>query len=275
MTLSLYRIKESNTHLAIFITVAVVNSIYSTLWDLFMDWSLLQPSAKHKFLRPVLGYKSPWYYYSAIVFDVLLRFNWIFYAFFTHNTQHSTVASFFISFSEVNRRGVWTLFRVENEHAANVMRFKASRDVPLPYKLHDTDETSVSESMVQHVGEDGANGELAKVHSGSLRPAPSPGQSRFRARTSSTARAEEQGPGTMRRRMTITKIMAEAHTQDFVKKKGKEEGTGEAATLEDSWERPSSDDDEDDGSPSEEREEQELTRRETDEIRQAGEERDR
>jgi hypothetical protein len=232
-----------------------------------MDWSLLQPSAKHKFLRPVLGYKSPWYYYSAIVFDVLLRFNWIFYAFFTHNTQHSTIASFFISFSEANRRGVWTLFRVENEHAANVMRFKASRDVPLPYKLHDADETSTSESMVQHVGEDG---ELAKVHSGSSRPAPSPGQSRFRTRTSSTARAEEQGPGTLRRRMTITKIMAEAHTQDFVKKKGKEDtATGAAEREESSWERESSDDEEDDGSPSEEREEEELTRRETDEIRQA------
>ncbi|OBT40161.1 hypothetical protein VE00_08822 [Pseudogymnoascus sp. WSF 3629] len=270
ITLSLYRIKESNTHLAIFITIAVVNSIYSTMWDLFMDWSLLQPSAKHKFLRPVLGYKSPWYYYSAIVFDVLLRFNWIFYAFFTHNTQHSTIASFFISFSEANRRGVWTLFRVENEHAANVMRFKASRDVPLPYKLHDTDETSASESMVRPIGEDGENAEMAQVHSGSLRPTPSPGQSRFRARTSSTARAEEQGPGTLRRRMTITKIMAEAHTQDFVKKKGKEEVAGEGATREeDSWERESSDDDEDDASPSEDREEDELTRQETEQVRQA------
>ncbi|KFY30921.1 hypothetical protein V493_01556 [Pseudogymnoascus sp. VKM F-4281 (FW-2241)] len=268
ITLSLYRIKESHTRLAIFITVAVVNSIYSTLWDLFMDWSLLQPTAKHKFLRPVLGYKSPWYYYSAIVFDVLLRFNWIFYAFFTHNTQHSTIASFFISFSEANRRGVWTLFRVENEHAANVMRFKASRDVPLPYKLHDTDETSTSESIVQPVVEDG---EVAKVHSGSLRPTPGPGQSRFRARTSSAARAEEQGPGSLRRRMTITKIMAEAHTQDFVKKKGKDEVAGEAATREESsWERGSSDDDdEDDGSPSDGREEEELTRRETEEVRQA------
>ncbi|KFY98062.1 hypothetical protein V498_01703 [Pseudogymnoascus sp. VKM F-4517 (FW-2822)] len=273
ITLSLYRIKESHTHLAIFITVAIINSIYSTLWDLFMDWSLLQPSAKHKFLRPVLGYKSPWYYYSAIVFDVLLRFNWIFYAFFTHNTQHSTIASFFISFSEANRRGVWTLFRVENEHAANVMRFKASRDVPLPYKLYDADETSASESMVQPVGEDGKNGEngeVAKVHSGSLRPIPSSGQSRFRARTSSTARVEEQGPSTLRRRMTITKIMAEAHTQDFVKKKGKEEVEGEAATREvSSWERESSDEDDDVGSPSEEREEEELTRQETAEVRQA------
>lgn len=153
------------------------------------------------------------------------------------------------------------------------MRFKASRDVPLPYKLYDADETSASESMVQPVGEDGKNGEngeVAKVHSGSLRPIPSSGQSRFRARTSSTARAEEQGPSTLRRRMTITKIMAEAHTQDFVKKKGKEEVAGEAVTREESsWERESSDEDDDVGSPSEEREEEELTRQETAEVRQA------
>ena len=232
-----------------------------------MDWSLLQPSAKHKFLRPVLGYKSAWYYYSAIVFDVIFRFNWIFYAFFTHNTQHSTIASFLISFSEANRRGVWTLFRVENEHAANVMRFKASRDVPLPYKLHGSDEASVSESLAQPVGKEG---ELAKVHSGSLRPIPSQGQSRFRTRTSSSARVEDQGPSTLRRRMTITKIMAEAHTQDFVKKKGREEAvSGVAEREESSWERESSDDEDDDVSPSEDREEDMLTRREMGEVREA------
>lgn len=227
---------------------------------------MLQPSAKHKFLRPVLGYKSRWYYYAAIVFDVLFRFNWIFYAFFTHNTQHSTIASFFISFAEANRRGVWTLFRVENEHAANVMRFKASRDVPLPYKLHGAEEISVSESPTHP---DAEEGEVAEVHSGSLRPIPSQGQSRFRARTSSSGRAEEQGPSTLKRRKTITKIMAEAHTQDFVKKKGKEEAaTGSAGGEESSWERESSDDDEDDVSPNEDREEA-LTRRETGEVRQA------
>lgn len=218
----MYRIQESHANLALFITFASINSIYSTLWDLLMDWSLLQPSAEHKFLRPVLSYKSPWYYYAAMVFDVLLRFNWIFYAIFTHNTQHSTIASFFIAFSETNRRGVWTLFRVENEHAANVMRFKASRDVPLPYKLHEYDQSSVGgeatvpEDVIPEEGEQ----EEAQTVSGSLRRVPSQALSQRRSRA---AAAEEEGAGlgTMRRRMTLTRIMAEAHSQDFEKKRVK------------------------------------------------------
>lgn len=30
---------------------------------------------------------------------------------------------------------MWSLFRVENEHCTNVGRFRASRDVPLPYEI--------------------------------------------------------------------------------------------------------------------------------------------
>ena len=140
----MYRIHESHSLLAVFIAFATLNSMYSSFWDLFMDWSLLQPSYSASSsgaggsqksgkswpgLRPILSCSSPYYYYCAMVIDVLLRFNWIFYVIFAHDLQHSTIASFLISFSEANRRGMWTLFRVENEHAANVMRFKATRDL--------------------------------------------------------------------------------------------------------------------------------------------------
>lgn len=265
--LSLYRIHESYTNLALFITFATLNSLYSTLWDLGMDWSLLQPatddaltvrkSTKKSYpgLRPTLSYKYARYYYAAMVFDVLLRFNWIFYAIFTHDTQHSTIASFFIAFSEANRRGVWTLFRVENEHAANVTRFKASRDVPLPYKLGNESE-EVSMSLV-HTGESGttqaaapgsgsaaaqdpgatADDEASRPGTsmsdrsahGSLRNALAATLSRTRSRPSGTpgtagtggtasSTGVEEGPG-MRRRRTLTRIFADAHTQDFEKKR--------------------------------------------------------
>ncbi len=62
--------------------------------------------------------------------DPILRFNWIFYVIFTNNLQHSALLSFMVSLSEVLRRAMWTLFRVENEHCTNVGRFRASRDVP-------------------------------------------------------------------------------------------------------------------------------------------------
>ena len=70
-----------------------------------------------------------------MVFDPILRFNWIFYAIYSQEVQHSALLSFLVSLSEVFRRGMWTLFRVENEHCTNVGRFRASRDVPLPYDL--------------------------------------------------------------------------------------------------------------------------------------------
>ena len=100
-----------------------------------MDFSFLQPDSRHRFLRDILAIKKRWLYYVIMVIDPILRFAWIFYAIFTHDKQHNSIASFLIGFAEVTRRGMWALFRVENEHCSNVSQYKASRDVPLPYKL--------------------------------------------------------------------------------------------------------------------------------------------
>jgi hypothetical protein len=51
-----------------------------------------------------------------MVIDPLLRFNWVFYAFYINELQHSAALSFFVALTEVTRRGIWVLFRVENEH---------------------------------------------------------------------------------------------------------------------------------------------------------------
>lgn len=105
-----------------------------------MDFSLFDPSTSPPLLRKTLGYKRPALYYAAMILDPILRFNWIFYAIYAHDVQHSAALSFFVAFSEVTRRGMWTVFRVENEHCTNVGRFRASRDVPLPYHLPDDEE---------------------------------------------------------------------------------------------------------------------------------------
>ena len=94
-------------------------------------------------MRPTLAYrKKAWIYYAALVIDPILRFNWIFYAIYTSDAQHSSIVSFLVGFTEVLRRGMWTLFRVENEHCTNIERQKASRDIPLPYKIMEQDSTS-------------------------------------------------------------------------------------------------------------------------------------
>jgi hypothetical protein len=179
-----------------------------------MDWSLLQPNASKRLLRDVRGFKSTWWYYGAMIIDPILRFNWIFYSMYTHDLQHSTIVSFLVAFSEVTRRGIWTLFRVENEHCSNVVRFKASRDVPLPYSIHDSSE--------EDARPESANEEESVPITPSL--------SRHRSHTGTALEAQSLDGGSLRRRptpvRTFTRILANAHTQDFEKKR--KPGTGDS-----------------------------------------------
>ena len=135
MTLSIYRINKTGPNKAVFITFATINSIYTSFWDIYYDWSLGDPRAKHPFLRKELGYKKVWWYYTAMVIDPILRFNWVLYTVIPLQLQHSAKTSFIAALGEIFRRGMWSVFRVENEHCTNVGRFRASRDVPLPYEV--------------------------------------------------------------------------------------------------------------------------------------------
>ncbi|KAN0099883.1 EXS domain containing protein [Hyaloscypha variabilis] len=135
MALSMYRIDGNRTKLIVFITFALCNTFYSVFWDLAMDWSVCQPNAQNPCLRQILGYKGPWKYYCAMISNVIFRFSWVLYTLHAHNLQHASILSFLIGFIEVTRRGIWMLFRVENEHCANVSRLRTSRDIALPYNL--------------------------------------------------------------------------------------------------------------------------------------------
>ena len=201
-----------------------------------MDFSLLQPQSRHPFLRDILALHRPWMYYTIMVLDPILRFSWIFYAIFTHNTQHSTVVSFFVAFAEVTRRGMWVLFRVENEHCANVAQYRASRDVPLPYQLEpivqrpSLEAVSTKEETTPPTGP-AAPGTPSVGRSSGIEVAPGAGRRpSIGATPASTAALEEAEAGesgtVVRRRRadtagrkSIAKIMAEAHKQDFEKKR--------------------------------------------------------
>lgn len=134
--LSAYRIDlSSNEFRSLFILFASLNTIYSSFWDLFMDWSLMDWGSKNFMLRDELAFKHTWIYYIAVVVDPLLRCNWIFYAIYANEVQQSAKVSFFVALSELVRRFIWVFFRVENEHCSNVQRFRASRDITLPYTI--------------------------------------------------------------------------------------------------------------------------------------------
>jgi len=224
VTLSLYRINRSRKDLVLFSTFAALNAIYVSVWDLLMDWSLLQPQANKRFLRDVRGYKSTWWYYAAMILDPILRFNWIFYSIYTEDLQHSSIVSFLVGFSEVTRRGIWTLFRVENEHCSNVAHFKASRDIPLPYTL----EASSQDSLAQP--EQPSKSPRVGTTTGAET---SPSLARRASRTGSLLEAQDatgmrRRAGTVTR--TFTRVLADAHMQDFEKKR--RPGAGDSDNLE-------------------------------------------
>lgn len=230
--LSLYRIHDSNMHLALFITFSTINSVYCSFWDLFMDFSLLQPNSRHWCLRDILALKRRWLYYFIMVVDPILRFAWIFYAIFTHNTQHSTIVSFMVAFMEVTRRGMWTLFRVENEHCGNVSQYKASRDVPLPYRIEPLiARASMDSTVASHQPDDivgVASLETPSRHGTAESTAISAGQAEeglSRRRTGGVA-----PPPPPKR--TFSRMLAEAHKQDFEKKRRPLEQTSEDPAAE-------------------------------------------
>ena len=156
-----------------------------------------------------------------MILDPILRFNWIFYAFFSSELQHSALLSFLVGFSEICRRGIWTLFRVENEHCTNVGRFRASRDVPLPYDFPSPTPSLLEEQRdtfaATHDG--GASEALhtAPVASGAqISPEltrQSSGSMRRRGPTSTGGTPVQRGIA------RVGTIMTQAHAQDFERKR--------------------------------------------------------
>ncbi|KAL1302973.1 hypothetical protein AAFC00_003290 [Neodothiora populina] len=270
MSLSLYRIDKTNSLRAMFIFFATINAIYCSVWDIVMDWSLMDPYAKHRFLRSTLAFKYTWWYYIAMVIDPIIRFNWIFYAIYGNTTQHSSVVSFMVAFSEVLRRGMWTLFRVENEHCTNVGRFRASRDIPLPYEVSSTSEDSLTskpsdeangrptskpdeESQANHAPRPSAELEpVASRTSGIDAPGRTGTSTTPRQRRSTMAGDSPVGRAFSR----VGTLLHTAHAQDFERRRKPELGTGvgkDIGEIDDDDDDEDDDDDDDDEDEAEER----------------------
>merc|ERR1712045_812037 len=65
---------------ALWAMAAVINSVFSFLWDMVMDWGFLQPapwSSNHFGLRPILLFRGVWgFYHLAILLNLLGRTLW-------------------------------------------------------------------------------------------------------------------------------------------------------------------------------------------------------
>ncbi|KKA30489.1 hypothetical protein TD95_000652 [Thielaviopsis punctulata] len=232
VSLSLYRISHTDGLFALFVTFGCINGLYTAVWDLFMDFSVLQPGARKFLLRDITALKKLWMYYAIMAVDPLLRFSWIFYAIFRHDVQHSAVVSFGVAVAEVCRRAMWTLLRVENEHCTNVAQYKASRDVPLPYKMQLRRQEATATSPL--VGPDVDDNDAASFSASTTETSSNYASSLHGtdgAYTSGAATGPSNAPtagdaeqNAVRRRrstvgMSFSKMLAEAHRQDFEKKR--------------------------------------------------------
>jgi hypothetical protein len=243
MSLSLYRMNLTPQYRAVFITLAAINGVYCSFWDVAMDFSLGNPYAEHPFLRDRLAYRHVWVYYAAIILDVVLRQQWILYALFQHDLQHAAALSFFVGLAEVLRRGLWSLFRVENEHCNNVGKFRASRDIPLPYddpsktKMGDSEDGS-EESPPLHAASHPASSGVDVERAGQ---SPAGMGSSLRQRKS---RASPHPTPAIRAIQRVGTLISAAHAQDFEKRKKPVMLDGGAAEEEEQQKRDSSSDEE-------------------------------
>lgn len=123
----------SNPFLYVWILASFVGATYKLIWDLKMDWGFFDKNAgENKFLRDQIVYPSRFYYYAAIVIDVLFRYIWminVFMQFRTSAAEYTDVIGFIFGLIEIFRRFVWNYFRLENEHLNNCGEFRAVRDI--------------------------------------------------------------------------------------------------------------------------------------------------
>lgn len=236
MTLSIYRMDKSGPNKAAFITFAVINAIYTSFWDIYYDWSLGDPRARHPFLRKELGYKKVWWYYTAMIIDPILRFAWVLYIVDPLQLQHSAKTSFCSALAEIFRRGIWSVFRVENEHCTNVSRFRASRDVPLPYVVTPSPEVQspAAEQRGDRVDEEQPKRKRKSATmpvEGTTPASSTSGADLDRSRSSTKQRRgfpqveDDFRPSPLQRAFThVGQIFRDAHAQDFERKKRPELG---------------------------------------------------
>ncbi|TYI46192.1 hypothetical protein E1A91_D13G089500v1 [Gossypium mustelinum] len=117
--------------------------IVATYWDIVFDWGLLRRHSKNPYLRDKLlvPYKSV--YFAAMALDVVLRIAWMQLVLeFKLHSLHRMAITTVVSCLEITRRGIWSFFRIENEHLNNVGKYRAFKSVPLPFNYDEEEEES-------------------------------------------------------------------------------------------------------------------------------------
>lgn len=111
----------------------MATTIYSWVWDCYMDWGLWRTTEKGKWgLRSVITYPV-WFYWYGIVSDAVLRLLWIPAVFLDGNTTPwiTTIGyGTLLAVLELWRRWTWSLLRIENEQVSNLEKYRVVLDIP-------------------------------------------------------------------------------------------------------------------------------------------------
>ncbi|XP_066155139.1 solute carrier family 53 member 1 [Euwallacea fornicatus] len=137
-----------NPYYIMWILAQFVASTYAYIWDIKMDWGLLDKNAgENTFLREEIVYSSTFFYYFAIMEDLVLRFTWTISIYLTEfKYVSSDMMTSITSPLEVFRRFVWNFFRLENEHLNNCGKFRAVRDISVA-PIDSSDQTQIIRMM--------------------------------------------------------------------------------------------------------------------------------
>lgn len=132
----LYSLEPNSVNLILWVVSAIFSTFYSYYWDLKMDWGFLQPKSKYRFLRTQLSYPKIYWYYLAIIFNLILRFSWTLSLSIgiIEDFRRKEMVIFVVGFLEMFRRAIWNFFRVEKEHVNNCGIFRAVEEYKLPFE---------------------------------------------------------------------------------------------------------------------------------------------
>ena len=119
-----------------FYVLMAVNTVCSYFDDLKFSWQLLQKNSVHPLLRDVLALPHLSFYYFAVASNLFLRFYWTVnllpLRYFQSRVVENIVALGTV-FTEVVRRTIGNIIRVEVLHWEGVGNFNVVQQLPLPF----------------------------------------------------------------------------------------------------------------------------------------------
>jgi len=112
----------------------VISSLYSYVWDVYMDWGLGR--REYGFLGPRLMFPRKSYYFSVMAADLVLRFMWVLTLIPPQSGAKFELPAYLSAISmvlELFRRTIWSFFRLEHEHRQNTDGYRRVGVVPLHF----------------------------------------------------------------------------------------------------------------------------------------------